>query len=129
MKTVRGKFEIKSSPASTDDNIKKMGGMGMSFDKVFSGFIEATSKVSMFGIMNRELKSGSYIALELIEGAVEGKKGTFILQHSCFMNKGKEEQVIKVVPDTGTGELKGLSGTMKIEIIEGQHFYNFEYGF
>ena len=128
MKTVRGKFEIKSTPATADDNIKKMGGMAMTFDKVFSGFIEATSKVSMFGIMNRELGSGGYIALELVEGAIEGKKGSFVLQHSCLMSRGQQEQLIQVIPDSGTGELQGLSGAMKIEIIEGQHFYNFEYG-
>ncbi|MFS4459133.1 DUF3224 domain-containing protein [Bdellovibrio sp. HCB2-146] len=127
MKTIKGKFEIKSSPATTDDNIKKMGGMGMSFDKVFSGSLRANSKVSMFGIMNKELGSGGYIAFELVEGEIEDKKGTFVLQHSCFMSKGKQEQSIQVVPDTGTGGLSGLAGSMKIEIIDGQHFYHFEY--
>lgn len=127
MKNVRGKFELKSSPATPDENIVKMGGIGMTFDKAFAGSIEAKSKVSMFGVMNRDLGSGSYIALELVDGAIEGKKGTFVLQHSCFMNRGKDEQHIQIVPDTGTGELKGISGSMKIEIIEGQHFYNFEY--
>lgn len=127
MKNVRGKFELKSSPATPDENIVKMGGIGMTFDKAFVGSIEAKSKVSMFGVMNRDLGSGSYIALELVDGAIDGKKGTFILQHSCFMNRGKDEQHIQVVPDTGTGELKGISGSMKIEIIEEQHFYNFEY--
>lgn len=127
MKNLRGKFELKSSPVAPDENILKMGGMGMTFEKVFFGSIEAKSKVSMFGIINRDLGSGSYIALELIEGAIEEKKGSFVLQHSCFMNRGKDEQHIKVVPDTGTGELKGISGSMKIEIIDGQHFYDFEY--
>lgn len=127
MKNIRGKFEIKSTPTTADENIKKMGGVAMTFDKVFSGALAAISKVSMFGIMNRDLGSGGYIAFELLEGAIEGKNGTFVLQHSCLMNRGKEEQHIQVMPDTGTGELKGISGKMKIEIIEGQHFYNFEY--
>lgn len=127
MKKIRGTFEVKSSPISTDENIQKMGGIGMRFEKVFSGPIEAKSKVSMFGIMNREKGSGGYIALELIEGTIEGKKGTFVMQHSCFMDQGKDQQQIKVIPDTGTGDLKGISGNMIIEIIEGQHFYNFEF--
>ena|SRR5437868_2550858 len=127
MKTVRGKFEIKSAPANTDDNIKKMGGMAMTFDKVFSGALELTSKVSMFGIMNKELGSGGYIALEMLEGSVEGKKGSFLLQHSCFMNRGAQEQLIRVIPDSGTGELKGIGGTMTIEIVEGQHVYDVSY--
>lgn len=82
-----------------------MGGMGMIFDKVFSGSIDAKSKVSMFGVMNKNLGSGGYIALELLEGSVEGKKGTFIMQHSCFMDRGIDEQIIRVIPDSGTGEL------------------------
>lgn len=129
MKNIKGSFEVKSSPATADENIKNMNGMAMHFDKIFAGSINAQSKVSMFGIMNRDLGSGGYIALELLEGEVDGKRGTFVLQHSSFMNRGKDEQLIRIVPDTGTGELKGISGNMKIEIVEGRHFYNFEYSF
>jgi hypothetical protein len=43
------------------------------------------------------------------------------------MNRGVPELNIIVVPDSGTDELTGLSGSMKIRIESGQHFYDFEY--
>ena len=53
--------------------------------------------------------------------------GTFILQHSATMTRGTPLLSIGVVPDSGTGELVGLVGRMKIEIEGGKHFYDFEY--
>lgn len=37
------------------------------------------------------------------------------------------DAVRTVVPGSGTGELAGLSGTMAIDIVDGEHFYEFEY--
>ena len=36
---------------------------------------------------------------------------------------------IMVVPDSGTDELMGLTGTLSINIVEGKHFYDFLYSF
>ncbi len=105
MTTITGKFDIKSTPSIADDNLKKMNGIAMIFEKSFLGPLNATSKVSMFGIMNKELGSGGYIAMELIEGQINNKKGTFIMQHSCFMDRGQEQQQIQIIPDSGTCEL------------------------
>ena len=71
--------------------------------------------------------SGGYVAMELVTGTLSGKKGTFILQHIGTMQGGKFDLDVAVVPDSGSGELTGISGRMKI-IIEGKdHFYEFEY--
>ena len=43
------------------------------------------------------------------------------------MNRGVPQLSITVVPDSGTGQLKGLSGKMNIIIAEGKHSYDFEY--
>jgi hypothetical protein len=32
-----------------------------------------------------------------------------------------------VVPDSGTGELVGLSGRMDIQVVEGKHHYELEF--
>ena len=37
---------------------------------------------------------------------------SFILQHSGTLNRGSQELSVRVVPDSGTDELEGLSGTM-----------------
>jgi hypothetical protein len=54
-------------------------------------------------------------------------KGSFVLQHTGTMTRGAPELGITVVPDSGTGELVGLAGKMTIKIVEGKHFYEFDY--
>jgi hypothetical protein len=65
--------------------------------------------------------------MERVVGALDGRAGTFILQHNATMNRGQPTLAITVVPDTGTGDLVGLAGTMAIDIVEGQHSYRFDY--
>lgn len=127
MKTLKGKFSLTATPLEADQVIKKLGGIQMHFEKEFFGPLEARSSVSMMGVMNKELGSGSYVALERVEGTVDGLRGTFGMQHSSSMNRGKSEQLISIIPDSGTDELKGISGKMVIDIVDGQHYYTFEY--
>ena len=65
--------------------------------------------------------------MERVTGTLGGKKGTFALQHNGIMNRGTPSLTISVVPDSGTGDLIGLSGKMTIKIKDGKHFYEFEY--
>lgn len=95
-------------------------------DKVWSGDIQGTSTVHMLGLLNRELGSGAYVALERVEGTVGVKKGSFCLVHSATMNRGAPGMVIAVVPDSGTGELQGIAGMLRIDIVEGVHHYTLE---
>lgn len=127
MESIKGQFTIKSTPLELGDAEKRLGAMRMMFEKRFSGALEATSLVSMLGLMNKDLGSGGYVALERVEGTLNGRKGSFCLQHSSSMNRGKPEQSINVIPDSGIGELVGLSGKMKIDISNGEHFFTFEY--
>ena len=71
--------------------------------------------------------SGGYVALEIVTGSLKGRAGTFVLQHSATMNRGTPHLSVTVVPDSGTGQLTGLSGTMEIIIADGKHSYDFEY--
>lgn len=71
--------------------------------------------------------SAGYVAIERVVGTLDGRAGSFILQHSATMTRGEPRMAIEVVPDSRTGELKGLSGTMTIDIVEGKHFYTFDY--
>jgi hypothetical protein len=65
--------------------------------------------------------------MEQVSGTLEGRKGMFMLMHTGVMTRGKPGLTISVVPDSGSGELLGLAGTMSIEISEGKHIYHFEY--
>jgi hypothetical protein len=71
--------------------------------------------------------SAGYVAIEQVSGTLQGRSGTFILQHKGTMNRGAPELIITVVPDSGTGQLVGLAGKMGVRIEDSKHFYDFEY--
>lgn len=120
-----GTFEVKMNPQA-DENAEPTVGR-MSLDKQFHGDLEATSKGQMLAAMTDLPGSAGYVAMERVNGKLDGRAGTFALQHSGTMTRGTPQLIITVVPDSGTGELAGLSGTMKINIVDGKHFYEFEY--
>jgi len=71
--------------------------------------------------------SAGYVAIEQVNGMLAGKKGGFVLQHFGTMDRGKNRLILEVIPDSGSGELAGLSGSMTITIEDGKHYYEFEY--
>lgn len=122
-----GTFEVELGQLpmlEADDGI----GFGrMSISKRFEGDLEGTSKGQMMSAMTGVKGSAGYVAIEQVSGTLKGRRGTFVLQHSSTMQRGEPEQSIIVVPDSGTGELVGLAGSMTIEITGGEHRYSFEY--
>jgi hypothetical protein len=128
MHHVSGSFDVKIEPQNADNAPAKESGLGrMSIDKQFHGELEATSKGEMLSFMNRDAGSGGYVALERVTGTLSGHNGSFVLEHTATMDRGAPELNIIVVPGSGTGELAGISGTMKIRIESGHHFYDFDY--
>jgi hypothetical protein len=99
----------------------------MLIEKQFYGDLEATSKGQMLSAMTPIKNSAGYVAIEEVTGTLEGKRGSFILQHSGIMNRGTGQLSVIVVPDSGTGDLTGLTGSMKINVENGKHSYEFEY--
>ena len=71
--------------------------------------------------------SAGYVAIERVTGTLEHRAGSFVLMHTGTMTRGAPQLVIGVVPDSGTDQLTGLSGSMTINIVDGKHFYDFEY--
>lgn len=123
----RGTFEIQMTaepPYSEADGIT----LGrFSFAKQFVGDLEGTGTVQMIGARTPVAGSAGYVAIERIEATLAGRRGTFVLQHSGKMQGGTQELTITVVPDSGTGELRGLRGTLAIAIVEKKHHYTFDY--
>ena len=99
----------------------------MSIDKEITGDLAATTTGQMLSAMTGTDGSAGYVAIERVEGVLNGKRGTFVLQHTGTMNRGAPSLVVTVVPDSGTEELVGLEGEFKINIEEGNHFYEFTY--
>lgn len=121
-----GTFEVKldPQPLSTPGEEAAIG--RMSIDKHFRGDLEGTSKGEMLMVMTETRGSAGYVAIERITGSLHGRSGSFVLQHSGTMNRGAQTLICTVVPDSGTGELAGLSGRMAIDVSAG-HAYTFDY--
>jgi hypothetical protein len=98
-----------------------------SLDKQYHGDLEATSKGEMMTASTAVKGSAGYVAMEQVTGKLNGRSGSFILQHSATMNRGVPQLSVTVVPDSGTDQLVGLTGTMNIIITDGKHAYDFEY--
>ena len=101
----------------------------MSLDKRFEGDLIATGKGEMLTAGTNVKNSAVYVAVERISGTLQGKYGSFVVHHSGVMNRGAQDLTISVVPDSGTDELTGITGTMKISIVNGQHLYELDYWF
>lgn len=98
-------------------------------DKRFSGDLVATSVGEMLSAGTAVAGSAGYVAIERVSGILAGRSGSFTLQHSGTMNRGVPQLHVSVVPDSGTGELAGLSGTLATRIADGRHDYDFDYRF
>jgi hypothetical protein len=122
-----GTFDVSVLPIATEDKVDTGGFSRLSIDKRFSGDLQATSRGQMVAAMTAVEGSGAYVAFERVTGTLSGRRGAFILQHSGTMGHGASEMRVTVVPDSGTGELTGLAGTMKVIIEGGKHSYEFEY--
>ena len=125
-KHISGLFDVKLIPqAATESEESSIGRMLL--DKQFHGDLDASSKGQMLAHMTSTQGSAGYVAMEKVTGTLQGCKGSFVLQHSGTMNRGNASLILNVVPDSGSDELEGLSGSMTITITDGQHYYGFEY--
>ncbi|WP_277053891.1 DUF3224 domain-containing protein [Pseudoalteromonas marina] len=125
---VTGQFTVALAPL--DGYAKGQNGINlgrMSIDKTFTGKLNASSQGEMLSAMTPVQGSAGYVAIEQVIGELEGKKGSFVLQHFGTMDKGQDSLILTVISDSGTDELEGLAGSMKIRIDNGVHYYDFQY--
>lgn len=127
MAQVKGEFDVKRNPEGGFD----LGGGAVAghfrFDKQFHGALDATGIVHMLAVGTQVDGSAAYVAVERIDGSLDGLRGAFLTQHSGTLDRGVPTLSLTVVPDSATGDLEGLRGRMQIDIVEGKHYYTFEY--
>jgi hypothetical protein len=124
MHHAEGTFTVKIEPLTP----APAEGLGrFSIDKEIHGDLEATSKGEMFSGGDPKSGAAGYVAIEVVTGTLDGKKGSFALQQMATMSASGMKMEVVVVPGSGTGELKGISGTFVITIAEGKHSYDLEY--
>jgi len=124
-----GIFQVKHTSLTPDDNAQAAALGRMSIEKQFHGDLEGASTGEMLTAGTGVTGSAGYVAIERVSGTLQGRTGTFVLQHSGTMTRGAPQLTITVVPDSGTGQLAGLVGRMAINIADGKHSYDFEYTF
>ena len=122
-----GSFEVQMQPQGSGDAGAGSSLGRMSLDKQFSGDLQAVGKGEMLAARSDVPTSAAYVAIERVTGTLHGRSGSFALVHRGVMTASAQELSIQVVPDTATGELAGLSGTLAIRIEAGRHYYEFEY--
>jgi hypothetical protein len=124
--TAKGPFDVKLTPQGAAADPTAVG--RMSLDKTFHGDLSATSAGEMLAVRTAVSGSAGYVAIERVTGTLAGRPGSFALQHWGMMDKGTPDLKISVIPDSATGDLAGLTGTMTIDIQPGgKHFYAFTY--
>ena len=129
MGQVKGEFDVKRSAEPSCDMGDGVEAGHFRFDKRFHGDLDAVSVVHMMAVMTETPGSAAYVAIERITGALQGRKGTFFTQHNGVMDRGEATLTLTVVPDSGTDGLAGISGRMAIDIVDGKHYYTFDYAF
>lgn len=123
----KGTFEVKLSPLPTSAQSQAAGVSRMSIDKRLLGDLEATSAGEMLAFSADVDGSAVYVAIERVTGSLHGRAGSFVLHHRGIMTRGAPQLTISVAPDSGTGQLAGLTGQMTIDIVDGAHFYELKY--
>jgi hypothetical protein len=123
----RGTFEVtRTSQASAEHP----GGVTLGRDRLekrFHGDLAGDGSGEMLTALTGADGSAGYVAIERVEGTLHGLTGSFVLQHSGLLRRGDPSLIIAVVPDSGTGELEGIAGTMTISIEQGRHHYELAY--
>jgi hypothetical protein len=123
----QGTFEVKMTPLTTDEKPGTTTLGRLSLEKQYRGDLSATSTGEMLSAMTSTKGSAGYVAIERVTGTLHGRSGTFVLQHHGIMNRGDGTLTVGIVPDSGTDQLTGLAGSMKIIIDAGKHAYELEY--
>ncbi|NKF49853.1 DUF3224 domain-containing protein [Shewanella sp. WXL01] len=125
---ISGSFDVEMQPMDVD--IAGTDGNHLGQNKLlkrYQGDLTAQSQGNMLSVMTPVKGSAGYVAIEKVDGTLCGRQGTFVLQHYGIMGAGGEQLILEVVPDSGTSELVGLSGSMAIHRENGQHFYDFDF--
>jgi hypothetical protein len=125
----KGSFEVKITPQAPDNAPAQAAALArLSLDKRYTGPLDAIGQGEMLADGGGGRKDGAYVAMERVTGKLQGRAGSFALVHRALMRDGTpQEWTVAVVPGSGTGELAGLEGSLRITVEHGTHFYDLEY--
>ncbi|WP_075833548.1 DUF3224 domain-containing protein [Deinococcus marmoris] len=125
MSAVRGTFTVRPRADMPAQTVSEIGQMGL--DKHWSGDLQGQSAVEMLTFMTPVEGSAVYVAIEVVQATLSGRQGGFAFFHAGVSESGGQSLTYRVVPDSGSGELAGLSGELTLEIVDRVHHYTLEY--
>jgi hypothetical protein len=129
MKRATGSFEVNLQSLSNAEVSSDVLLGRMLLTKKFTGDLAASARGQMLSAGTSTKGSAGYVAIDHVTGMLDGRSGSFLLQHSGSMQRGVPTLSIKVIPDSGTDELAGIAGTLSVNVVDGKHFYDFLYSF
>jgi hypothetical protein len=127
MPSTSGSFTVTITPQPPEPGVGDVLIGRLALHKRFEGALKAEAWGQMLAVRGGVEGSAAYVALDRVEGELDGRRGSFCLHHRGVMERGAATLEVFVVPDSGTGELEGLSGRLGIRIEGKAHFYDFDY--
>jgi hypothetical protein len=127
MPSASGTFIVTITPQAPEAGVGDPAIARMALQKQFEGGLRAQAWGQMLAQRTAVEGSAAYVALERVEGELDGRRGSFCLHHRGLMHRGEAALEVFVVPDSGTGDLQGLSGRLAIRVEGKAHFYDFDY--
>lgn len=127
MTIAKGSFDIKMQPAPQGEGAGRVSVGRMLIDKQYEGALTGIGQGEMLSAGNPAAGSAGYVAIEHVTGTIGNLSGSFALQHAGVMHDGGSQLSISIVPGSGTGDLTGIEGTLKLDIVERKHFYELDY--
>lgn len=125
---VKGEFTVRLTPleATLGEVDKKKYGRSR-IEKEYKGELKAKGLGEMLTVRTSAPNSAGYVAIERIDGSIQGREGSFVVQHIGVFNRGASSLHIEIVPDSGTGDLVSIAGSMAIRNEGSRHYYDLEY--
>lgn len=123
----KGSFTVEMKPQGEALDVEGVKLGRLALDKRFEGDLVAVGKGEMLTALTPVKGSAGYVALERVTGSLHGRSGSFVFQHAGSMNRGAQQLSISVVPDSGSDALIGLTGVFTLDLVDGQHRYEFAY--
>jgi hypothetical protein len=123
----RGEFEVNVTPVPLGGPTEDAALSRYTLSKTLTGDFTGEAKGQMLAGTGTVPTSGVYVAIERLTGTLAGREGSFLLFHRGVMAGGKQEMLVEVVPDSGSGALAGIRGTFRIVLEGKKHLYEFEY--
>lgn len=122
-----GTFQVRITPAAPADEADGTALGRATLDKTYHGELDAGARGEMLTAITTTSGSAVYVAIERVRGRLHGREGSFCLGHHERMARGAQSLVVEIVPDSGSGALAGIAGSLAIRIADGQHYYDLRY--